>query len=167
MFAIMSRLNPSNKVDSLTKMRIYNGEEIVEKDSTRKVDIQELRDEAGNEGLTGISTRFIIKAIDNALSESENNCINPILIMESLIKAIRSTDISDDEKKRLLGLIQETVKNEYNRILKKEVTRAFIHGYQEQAEPLFNNSLDNAEAFINKTKIPAKNLNRMRTSWNP
>ncbi len=153
MFAIMSRLSPSNKVDYLTKMRIYNGEEIVEKDSTKKVDIQELRDEASNEGLTGISTRFIIKAIDNALSESENNCINPILIMESLIKALRATDIGDEEKKRLIGIIQETVKNEYHRILEKEVTRAFIHGYHEQAETLFNNYLDNAEAYVNKTRI--------------
>ncbi|CFX85150.1 Serine-protein kinase, PrkA [Syntrophomonas zehnderi OL-4] len=157
MFAIMSRLSPSNKVDSLTKMRIYNGEEIVEKDSTKKVDIQELRDESYKEGLSGVSTRFIMKAIDNALSEAHSDCINPILVMESLIKAVRSTDMSDEEKKKLLGLIQETLKMEYNRILEKEVTRAFIHGYQEQAETLFNNYLDHAEAYVNKTRLKDKN----------
>lgn len=157
MFAIMSRLSPSAKVDVLTKMRIYNGEEIVEKDSSKKVDIQELRDEADKEGLTGVSTRFIMKAIDNALSESECNCINPILIMESLIKAVRSTDMGDEDKKKLLAFIQETLRKEYNRILEKEVTRAFIHGYQEQAESLFNNYLDHAEAYVNKTRIKDKN----------
>ncbi len=156
MFAIMSRLNPSNKVDPITKMRIYNGEEIVEKDGSQRVDIQELRDEAEREGLTGISTRFIMKAIDNALSESEHNCINPILVMESLVKAVRATDIPDDEKKRLLHLLQEVIKNEYNRRLEKEVTRAFIHGYQEQAESLFNNYLDHAEAYVNKTRLKDK-----------
>ncbi len=157
MFAIMSRLSPSNKADSLTKMRIYNGEEIVEKDSSKKVDIQELRDEANQEGLTGISTRFIMKAIDNALSESECNCINPILVMESLVKAVRATDMGDEDKKKLLALIQETLKIEYHRILEKEVTRAFIHGYQEQAETLFNNYLDHAEAYVNKTRIKDAN----------
>lgn len=157
MFAIMSRLSPSNKVDGLTKMRIYNGEEIVEKDSSKKVDIQELHDDADKEGLTGVSTRFIMKAIDNSLSESECNCINPILVMESLIKAVRATDMGDEEKKKLLALIQETLKKEYNRILEKEVTRAFIHGYQEQAESLFNNYLDHAEAYANKTRIKDKN----------
>jgi serine protein kinase len=30
-----------------------------------------LRDEARDEGMTGISTRFIMKAIDSALSDSE------------------------------------------------------------------------------------------------
>ncbi len=156
MFAIMSRLAASNKVDPISKMRIYNGEEIVEKDSTRKLDIQELREEAEREGLTGVSTRFIMKAIDNALSESEYNCVNPIIIIESLVKAVRSLDTGDDEKKRLLGLLQETIRKEFNRLLEKEVNRAFIHGYKEQAETLFNNYLDHAEAFVNKTRIKDK-----------
>jgi serine protein kinase len=91
-----------------------------------------------------------MKAIDNALSESEVNCINPILVMESLVKAVRAVDMGDEEKKKLLALLQETLKQEYHRILEKEVTRAFIHGYQEQAETLFNNYLDHAEAYVNK-----------------
>ena len=46
MFAIMTRLSPSSKMDLMTKLRIYNGEEIVEKGMTRKIDILELKDEA-------------------------------------------------------------------------------------------------------------------------
>ena len=63
MFAILSRLTPSNKVDLITKMRIYNGEEVMYKDASPKVDIHELREEGGREGFSGISTRFIMKAI--------------------------------------------------------------------------------------------------------
>lgn len=157
MFAVVSRLSPSNKVDIVTKMRIYNGEEIVQKDSTRRVDINELRDEAGREGFTGISTRFIMKAIDNSLSESEHNCINPITVLESLVRSVRAADISDDEKKRLLAYLQDTIKKEYHRLLEKEITRAFIHGYREQAETLFNNYLDHAEAYVNKMRIKDRN----------
>ncbi|MBP8820203.1 MAG: PrkA family serine protein kinase [Syntrophomonadaceae bacterium] len=157
MFAIISRLTPSTKVDIISKMHIYNGEEIVQKDSTKKVDIQELRDEASREGFTGISTRFIMKAIDNTLSESEHDCINPITVLESLIKAVKSTDASDDEKKQWLTYLQDTIKKEYHRILEKEVTRAFIHGYREQAETLFNNYIDHAEAFVNKVKLKDAN----------
>ena len=157
MFAIISRLTPSSKVDMITKMRIYNGEEIVQKDTTKKVDILELRDEAAREGFSGISTRFIMKAVDNTLSESEHNCINPITVLESLIKAVKSTDSSDDEKKQLLAYLQDTIKKEYHRILEKEVTRAFIHGYREQAETLFNNYIDHAEAYVNKVKLKDSN----------
>lgn len=157
MFAILTRLSPSNKVDPLTKLKIYNGEEILEKGMTRKIDIFELREEAPREGMTGISTRFIMKALDTTLSESENNCINPIALMETLIKSVKELGISEEEKERYLRLIYDSVKKEYNKILEKEVTKAFIHGYREQAESLFNNYLDHAEAFVNKTKI--KDLN--------
>lgn len=159
MFAILSRLASSNKVDPMTKLKIYNGEEIVEKGLTRKVDILELKEEAAasREGMSGISTRFIMKALDTALSESEHDCINPIAIMETLVKAVKELGCGEEEKNRYLQFIQDAVKNEYNKILEKEITRAFIHGYREQAESLFNNYLDHAEAFINKSRIKDKN----------
>ncbi len=154
MFAILSRLTPSAKVDPMTKLKIYNGEDLVEKGTTKKIDITELREEAGPyEGMKGISTRFIIKSIDNALSNSEYDCINPLSIMESIIKSIKDLDIAADDKKKYLAFIQDTIRKEYNKILEKEITKAFIHSFREQAESLFNNYIDNAEAFVNKTKI--------------
>lgn len=154
MFAILSRLTPSAKVDPMTKLKIYNGEEIVEKGTTKRIDIMELREEAGPyEGMKGISTRFIIKAIDNALSNSEYDCINPLSIMESIIKSIKEMDIGAEDKKRYLAFVQDSVRKEYNKILEKEITKAFIHSFKEQAESLFNNYIDNAEAFVNKSKI--------------
>ena len=154
MFAILSRLSPSAKVDHMTKLKLYNGEDIVEKGTTKRIDIQELREEAGSyEGMKGISTRFIVKAIDNALSISEYDCINPLSIMESIIKSIKEMDASAEDKKRYLGFIQDTIRKEYNKVLEKEITKAFIHSFREQAESLFNNYIDNAEAFVNKTKI--------------
>ncbi|MEG1133296.1 MAG: PrkA family serine protein kinase [Cellulosilyticaceae bacterium] len=153
MFAILTRLTPSSKVDSLTKLKIYNGEEIIEKGTTKRIDIMELKEEAEREGMSGISTRFIAKALDNALSESENNCINPISIIDTLLKEVKGMAISEEVKKRYLGFLQDTVKKEYHRILESEVTKAFIHGYKEQAEDLFNNYLDHAEAYVNKTKL--------------
>ena len=154
MFAILSRLSPSAKVDPITKLKIYNGEDLVEKGTTKRIDINELREEAGPyEGMKGISTRFIIKAIDNALSNSEYNCINPLSIMESIIKSIKEMDIAAEDKKRYMAFIQDTIRKEYNKILEKEITKAFIHSFREQAESLFNNYIDNAEAFVNKTRI--------------
>ncbi len=157
MFAILSRLQASNKVDPLTKLKIYNGEEIVEKGSTKRIDIMELREEAVREGMSGISTRFIMKAIDNALSDSEHNCINPIVLIEGLTKEVKELSIADELKKTYLGYLQDTIKKEYHRVLEKEVTKAFIHGYGEQAEDLFNNYLDHAEAFVNKIKLKDEN----------
>ncbi|WP_058952933.1 PrkA family serine protein kinase [Clostridium tyrobutyricum] len=153
-FAILSRLSPSNKVDPMTKLKIYNGEDIVEKGSTKKIDYSELKEEAGmREGMSGISTRFIIKALDSSLSNSEYNCINPISVIDILVKSVKDLDIADDDKKRYLTFLNDTIRKEYNKILEKEVTRAFIQSFREQAESLFDNYLDHAEAYVNRNKI--------------
>jgi serine protein kinase len=154
MFAILSRLTPSAKADLMTKLKIYNGEDIVEKGTTKKIDLGELKEEAGSyEGMKGISTRFIVKAIDNALSNSEHNCINPLSIMESITRSVKELDCAEDERKKLLEMIHDYIRKEFNKLLEKEISKAFIHSFKEQAESLFNNYIDNAEAFVNKGKI--------------
>jgi serine protein kinase len=158
MFAILSRLEPTNKCDLMTKLKLYNGEEVIEKGRTKKVDIQELRDSAKREGMTGISTRFIMKALDNALSDnSAGNCINPINVREALINMVKEADLSDDARKQYLESLQDTLHKEYLEILEKEITRAFVYSYQEQAESLFQNYLDHAEAYVNKSKVKDRN----------
>lgn len=157
MFAILTRLSPSTKVDALTKLKIYNGEEIIEKGTTKRIDIMELKEEAEREGMSGISTRFTSKILDIAISESECDCINPIAVMDVLLREIKELAIADETKKHYLGFLQDTIKKEYHKILEKEVTKAFIHGYKEQAQDLFNNYLDHAEAYVNQTKLRDSN----------
>ena len=158
MFAVLSRLEPTNKCDLMTKLKLYNGEEVVEKGRTKKVDFQELRETARREGMTGISTRFIMKALDNALSDNtEGNCINPINVREALISMVKEGDLPDDTRKQYLEFLQDTLHKEYLEILEKEITRAFVYSYQEQAEALFQNYLDHAEAYVNKGKVKDRN----------
>jgi len=153
MFAVLSRLKPSNKADPLTKMKIYNGEEIVEKGNIKKVDIKDLREEAEDEGMSGISTRFIMKAIDAALADSTKNMITPISIREALIKQVKEQIVNQDDRKYCLQFLQKALHEEYLSILEKEITKAFVTAYEEQAESLFNNYLDHAEAYVNNTKV--------------
>ncbi|MBM4265209.1 MAG: serine protein kinase [Deltaproteobacteria bacterium] len=158
MFAILSRLEATPKCDLMTKLKLYNGEEVVEKGRTKKIDVRELRDEAKREGMSGISTRFIMKALDNALSDNvDGNCINPINVREALITMVKEADLADDVRKHYLELLQDVLHKEYLEILEKEITKAFVYSYQEQAESLFHNYLDHAEAYVNKTRV--KDLN--------
>ena len=54
MFSVMSRLKTTNKCDILTKMKIYNGDAIIEKGRVKKVDIRDLKDEAKHEGIKSL-----------------------------------------------------------------------------------------------------------------
>lgn len=156
MFAILTRLEPSPTVDPLTKLRLYNGEEVVEKGTALKVNVRELQEAGRREGLFGISTRFIMKALDNALSESPEG-INPINVREALIEMVKASDTSDDVRKRHLEILQDTLHKTYLEILQKEITKAFVYSFEEQAETLFQNYLDHAEAYVNKTRVKDRN----------
>tara|TARA_R110000824_G_scaffold360931_2_gene548700 strand:- start:525 stop:1370 length:846 start_codon:yes stop_codon:yes gene_type:complete len=153
MFAVLSRLKPTNKVDALTKMKIYDGEEIIEKGLIKKVDIKDLREEVRDEGMSGISTRFVMKAIDNALADSEKDIITPISIRDSLIKQVKEQITNEEDRNRYLAFLQKSLHEEYLKILEKEITKAFVSAYEEQAESLFDNYLDHAEAYVNATKV--------------
>jgi len=158
MFAILSRLESTNKCDLMTKLKLYNGEEVVEKGRTKKVDVEELREATKREGMSGISTRFIMKALDNALSDNTTgHCINPINVREALINMVKEADLPDDSRKQYLEFLQDTLHKEYLELLEKEITRAFVYSYQEQAEALFQNYLDHAEAYVNKSKVKDRN----------
>jgi len=158
MFAILSRLEPTPKCDLMTKLKLYNGEEVIEKGRTKKIDVRELRDDAKREGMNGISTRFVMKALDNALSDNlAGNCINPINVREALINMTKETDLPDDTRKQYLEFLQDILHKEYLDLLEKEITKAFVYSYQEQAESLFQNYLDHAEAYVNKTRVKDRN----------
>ena len=153
MFSVMSRLKPTQKCDAMTKMKIYNGEEVIEKGRVKKIDIKDLREEARDEGMNGISTRFIMKAIDNALSDSEKSFITPISVMTAITKQVQEQVIDEEFRTKCLELIQKVVREEYLKILETEIAKAFVTAYEEQAQSLFDNYLDNAESYTTRQKI--------------
>lgn len=156
MFAILTRLEPSNKYDLTIKLHLYNGEEVVEKGKTVKINVRELQEEARREGMFGISPRFIMKAIDNALTENPDG-INPINVREAFINMVKAADIADDTRKQYLEFLQDTLHKVYLEMLEKDITKAFVYSFEEQAEALFQNYLDHAEAYVNKNRVKDRN----------
>jgi len=167
MFSVLSRLKSSNKVDPLTKMKIYDGQEIVEKGYIKKVDINDLRDEVRDEGMTGISTRFIMKSIDAALADSERNMVTPISIRDALVKQVKEQVVVEELREKYLSFLQKELHDEYLKILETEITKAFVSAYQEQAESLFDNYLDHAESYVNGTKVKDKVTNEEMVADEP
>ncbi len=156
MFSILTRLEPSNKYDLMTKLRLYNGEEVVEKGKTVKINVRELQEETRREGMFGISPRFVMKAIDNALTENPEG-INPINVREAFINMVKAADMPDDTRKQYLEFLQDTLHKAYLEMLEKDITKAFVYSFEEQAEALFQNYLDHAEAYVNKSRLKDRN----------
>ncbi len=151
-FAVLTRLEPSKKagMSLMKKLKLYDGEDI---EDFKQKDVKELQEEAVREGMDGISPRYVINRLSNALIKQNTTCINPIDALRALRDGLdQHTSITREERDRYLNLISEARK-EYDDMARKEVQRAFVYSYEESARTMLNNYLDNVEAFCNKTKL--------------
>lgn len=151
-FSILSRLKESKKqnMDLMKKLRLYNGEDV---EGFKQKDIVELMNEAEGEGMSGVDPRYVINRISSALINTDTRCINALDILRSFKEGLEQhPSITKEEKERLINFIA-LARQEYDEFAKKEVQRAFVYSYEESARALFNNYLDNVEAFVNKTKV--------------
>ncbi len=151
-FAILTRLEPSKKagMSLMKKMRLYDGEDI---EDFKQKDVKELQEEAVREGMDGISPRYVINRLSNALIKHNVTCINPIDALRALRDGLdQHTSITREERERYLNFIHEA-RREYDDMARKEVQRAFVYSYEESARTLLNNYLDNIEAYSNKSKL--------------
>ncbi len=152
MFAIMSRLEEPRKanVDIVKKMKLYDGEDV---EGFKSKDVRELKDETEREGMDGISPRYIINRLSNALVRDNITCINPIDALRTIKDGFdQHTGINAEERERYLNLIA-LARREYDTIAKTEVQRAFVYSFEEMAKNMCNSYLDNVEAYCNKERI--------------
>ncbi len=152
MFAILTRLKPSKKagLSLISKMKLYDGEKQVGDWDQRHV--KELHEEFLDEGMNGVSPRFIINRISTALVKGGKTYVTPIDVLRSLRDGITEYTNNEEERRRLLGFIDE-VRKEFDETAKKEVQRAFVYSYEESAKTLMNNYIDNVEAYCNREKV--------------
>jgi serine protein kinase len=152
MFAIMSRLEEPKKanVDIVKKMKLYDGEDV---EGFKSKDVRELKEETVREGMDGISPRYVINRLSNALVRDNITCINPIDALRTIKDGFdQHTGISADQRDRYLNLIA-LARREYDTIAKTEVQRAFVYSFEEMAKNMCNSYLDNVEAYCNKEKL--------------
>lgn len=152
MFSILTRLKPSKKyrIDLVKKMYLYDGQQV---DTGEQINVDELRNEHPDEGLSGIDPRYVINRISAALIRKEVKSINALDILRSLKDGLgQHPSITDEDKERYLQFIS-LARKEYDEIAKKEVQKAFVYSYEESAKTLMDNYLDHVEAYCNNQKL--------------
>ena len=156
-FCVLSRLKESKKagMDLVKKMKLYDG---VEVEGFKLKDVYELQQEfEGVEGMSGVDPRYVINRIASAIIQKGENaekaCINALDVLRSLKDGLdQHPSITREERERLLNFIA-IARQEYDELAKKEVQKAFVYAYEENARNLLNNYLDNVEAFCSGTPL--------------
>ncbi|MDF9408062.1 MAG: PrkA AAA domain protein [Pelotomaculum sp. PtaB.Bin013] len=151
-FSVLSRMKESKKqgMDLVKKMKLYDGEDV---EGFKQKDLHELHSEAIDEGMSGVDPRYVINRLSSALIRTSNLCINPLDVLRALKEGLdQHPSITKEERDRLLNFIS-VARKEYDEMAKKEVQKAFVYSYEESAKVLFNNYLDNVEAYCNGLKL--------------
>jgi serine protein kinase len=152
MLAILSRLeeDPSVKLDLVKKMRLYNGEQI---EKFSESDIKQMHQQSKREGMIGISPRFIVNRMSNALIQDDIECLTPVKLLRILKDGLnRHAKFSEEERELYVNLIS-IVNKEYERIAEDAVKKAIVYSLEESCNDLFDTYLTNVEAYVNDTKL--------------
>ncbi|RPF49433.1 putative serine protein kinase PrkA [Thermodesulfitimonas autotrophica] len=151
-FSVLSRLKESKKqgIDIVKKLKLYDGEDL---EGFKQADVAELMAEHPDEGMSGVDPRYVINRLCSALIRSETRCIGPLDVLRALKDGLdQHPSVTPEERERLLNFIS-LARREYDEIAKREVQKAFVYSFEESARNLFDNYLDNVEAYCSGAKV--------------
>lgn len=153
MWAVLTRLEEPKKANLtlLQKLKLYDGKSLP---GYTEENIRELRKDTIREGMEGISPRYVQDKISNALVDERNSSsINPFMVLNELDAGLKHHSlIANDEARKRYREIINTVKSEYEDIVKNEVQRA-ICADEEAISKLCANYIDNIKAYTQSERV--------------
>jgi len=153
MWAVLTRLEQPKHANLtlLQKMKLYNGKTLP---GFTEDNIVELRREGPNEGMHGISPRYIQDKISNAIvAHPDEDCVNPFMVLHELEDGLRHHSlITNQEQLQHYRELLTVVREEYEDIVKNEVQRA-IAADEDALSRLCSNYIDNVRAYTQREKV--------------
>ena len=152
-FAILTRLAKPERegLDLPKKLRVYAGEAV---EGVAETEAARLRTEAPEEGMTGVSPRFVINAISNAITRGNTHSLTSMELLLALKDAIESDARMDIKlKKAWIDHLVTARKEFYNRWVKEDVHRAMFASFEEEAQQLLEKYLDEVEASLDHRQV--------------
>jgi len=152
-WSVLTRLEEPKQagLNLVQKLRLYDGRALP---GFTEDSVIELQAEASNEGMFGISPRYVQDKLSNALvSNYDQTCLNPFMLLRELEAGLRHHSLitSEEERKRYREMLA-LVRTEYDEIVKNEVQRA-ITADEEAIKRLSANYIDNIKAYTQRQKV--------------
>jgi serine protein kinase len=156
MWAVLTRLEePKNaSLTRLQKLKLYDGKSLP---GFTEENIKELREQTVNEGMQGISPRYVQDKLSNALvAHPDARSINPFMVLNELESGLKHHSLlTNEELRNEYRELLQVVKEEYESIVKNEVQRA-IAADEDALKRLSSNYIDNVKAYTQHEKVKNK-----------
>jgi serine protein kinase len=153
LWAVLTRLEEPKhaSLTLLQKLKLYDGRTLP---GFTEDSVLELQAEVKQEGMQGISPRYIQDKLSNMLvSEQDVTCVNPFMLMRELEAGLRHHSlITSEEQRKQFRELLSIVREEYDEIVKNEVQHA-ITADEAAIKRLSANYIDNVKAYTQKQKV--------------
>lgn len=148
-FAVLSRFPDSEAEHCVTKMRVYNGENVKEKDNRAK-SYQEYKDLAAkNEGFFGISTRLAYKILSEVYNfDPKEIAADPVHMLYVIEKTISKEKLPENLEAYYLSILKKYLAPEYARQVGTDIQTAYLDSYTEYGQALFDRYILFADHWV-------------------
>ena len=145
-FSVLTRIKDPENSSIFSKMRIYDGESLKDKDPNAK-SMQEYRDIAGvDEGMDGLSTRFAFKILSKVFNfDPSELAANPVHLLYVLEQQIEQQQYPEEVSERYLSFLKEYLTPKYIEFLGKEIQTAYLESYSEYGQNIFDRYITYAD----------------------
>ncbi|HEY6822743.1 MAG TPA: serine protein kinase, partial [Burkholderiales bacterium] len=152
-FSVLTRLQEGeeHEAENAKKVRLYAGEDV---EGIAQSEMEKMRSRAPEEGLAGVSPRFVINALSNAIIQSSSKSLTTMDVLLALKDSIESDVRMDGKKKRKWVDYLVTVRKDfYNRWVKEDVHKALFVSFEQEAQGLLDKYLDEVEATLDSRTV--------------
>jgi serine protein kinase len=152
-FAILTRLHKSERegLDLTKKVHLYAHEDV---EGISPTEAPRIHAETPEEGMSGVSPRFVINALSKAITRSEAKSLTSMEVLLAIKDAIESDARMDAKQKRQwLDFLVAARKDFYNRWVKEDVHKALFASFEQEAQSLLEKYLDEVEAMLDNREV--------------
>ena len=154
-FALLTRLEAppitGRGINLIDKVKLYNGEMVLQ---FTKEEVVRMKRHFPNEGMRGVSPRYVMNRLSSASTSSPDvRCISPLKAVDSLWRGLtENVSLQEDDRGKYMGFLKDTVE-EYSDRAVQEVQKAFEESFEQTAEILFNDYLDNVANDVTGQRV--------------
>ena len=148
-FSVLSRLVVPENSTLFSKMEVYDGKSLKDKDPKAK-SVTEYRELAGvNEGMEGSSTRFAFKVLSKTFNyDADEIAASPVQLMLILQREIEDLNLDEKSEEALIEHIKGILAPKYAEFLGEEIQKAYLESYSEYGQNIFERYINYADHFI-------------------
>jgi serine protein kinase len=160
-FVVMSRLDSGEGSPLETKMRVYNGEPMKEKDPKAKSfeEYQKVRQD--DEGFVGISTRNSFKILADVFDQDSTEvAADPVNLFKGLSNFIEG--VSGDDKLKL-SMIKEVLMSNYKDLVTDDIQTAYLDTGDDFCQSEFERYIMYSQAWLDRLDYRDPETNELVT----